>query len=73
MLLLNGLMLTKKVNSLQLIHLFYNHEAEHPAYSWFARVPSSSNPADEPSRGLIDQTLQRFNATLETLKELDGA
>ena len=30
---------------------------------WYERVPSKSNPADLPSRGLMSEAAKRFNAT----------
>ena len=30
-------------------------EAKSPSYKWFVRVPSSSNQADAPSRGDLDE------------------
>ncbi|CAJ1408832.1 unnamed protein product [Effrenium voratum] len=33
-----------------LVREFYLMDVEHPAFSWFERVPSSSNVADAPSR-----------------------
>ena len=57
--------------SVQLIHLFYNIEAENPSYPWFARVPSASNPADEPSRGKLEATVSRFNADIVKLEDVD--
>ena len=57
--------------SVKLIHLYYNLEAEKPSYSWFARVPSSSEPADDPSRGNINNTVSMYNAKIEVMKELE--
>ena len=37
---------------MHLIEQFYKFEAQWPCISWFARVPSRSNPADLPTRGL---------------------
>ena len=34
----------------QLVRLFYSFEALAPTFSWIERVPSTSNPADPPSR-----------------------
>ena len=37
-------------------------QADTPAYIWYARVPSSANAADAPSRGVLD-SLQRAGAS----------
>ena len=64
-------MTSNSTASVKLIHLFYNLEAESPSYPWFARVPSASNPADEPSRGQISKTVARFNAQVEAMSDLN--
>jgi hypothetical protein len=35
----------------KIIRLYYELERSFPSITWFARVPSYSNPADMPSRG----------------------
>ena len=57
--------------SITLVHTYYNVEAEVPSYSWFARVPSKSNPADWPSRGEAELAVSKFNATLINIPELN--
>lgn len=42
----------------QLVRLFYQFEVEAPTYSWIERIPSSSNPADGPSRGSPQETMK---------------
>ena len=49
-----------------LIRSFYEVEQLMPCYAWFSRVPSSSNPADMPSRGQIAAAAAMFNATIVT-------
>ena len=61
---------TPSVASIKLIHLYYNLEAESPSYTWFARVPSKSNPADWPSRGEAELAVQAFNATMIKIPEI---
>eukprot|EP00971_Amphidinium_carterae_P279237 5543137-Amphidinium_carterae.1 len=34
----------------ELLRLFFEEELSLPSMSWYARVPSKSNPADAPSR-----------------------
>ena len=34
---------------------FEKCESTHPAWPWFSRVPSASNCADDPSRGVLDK------------------
>ena len=50
-----------------IIYTYYNCERERPSFSWFARVPSKSNPADAPSRGLVRDTAKRFRADIVDL------
>ena len=42
----------------QLVRLFYQFEVEAPTYSWIERIPSSSNPADGPSRESPQETME---------------
>ena len=37
----------------QIIEFFNKVEISFQSLSWFSRVPSKSNPADEPSRGIL--------------------
>lgn len=37
-------------------------EAEGKSWMWIARVPSHSNPADEPSRGIFDNIIAKLGA-----------
>ena len=37
--------------SMTMLTKFWDLDAREPTIPWFARVPSFSNPADEPSRG----------------------
>ena len=39
-------------------------------YQWIARVPSESNPADGPSRGIFDEILARWSCATEV--PIDG-
>jgi hypothetical protein len=48
--------------SLSVIFEFYKHERASPSYIWFARVPSFSNIADEPSRVMVVQVAKLFHA-----------
>lgn len=38
----------------RLMLAYEKHDADRPAYAWYARVPSASNIADPPSRGSLD-------------------
>jgi hypothetical protein len=49
---------------LSMIYRFYKCEREDPGYVWFSRVPSHSNIADAPSRGLASETAKAFGAAL---------
>ena len=40
---------------MNLITSYYDIEVEYPSITWFARVPSHSNPSDAPSRGHSEQ------------------
>ncbi|CAE7237649.1 unnamed protein product [Symbiodinium sp. CCMP2456] len=44
-----------------LASLFHLWDEDHPHYAWVERVPSSSNPADLPSRGCIDDCVSLVN------------
>ncbi|CAE7375366.1 unnamed protein product [Symbiodinium sp. CCMP2456] len=48
---------------MRLISLEALMESSMEALLWFERVPSKSNPADLPSRGLMDETCRRFGVT----------
>ena len=37
--------------------MFYLFEVENPSYSWIKRMPSASDPADEPSRDSLEEAL----------------
>ena len=50
------------IASLSLIMIFYKQATELSIIPWFARVPSSSNPADLPSRGQALEACERFQA-----------
>eukprot|EP00435_Cladocopium_sp_Y103_P026667 s2745_g6.t1 len=41
-----------------LVRSFYSFEVESPTFSWIERVPSSSNPADGPSRGSPEEVMR---------------
>jgi hypothetical protein len=45
---------SKSLASMTLLTEFHLVESLKPSYPWYARVPSSSNPADAPSRGDVD-------------------
>eukprot|EP00971_Amphidinium_carterae_P205418 4076693-Amphidinium_carterae.1 len=44
------------VNCARLLSSYIIDEVMHPSLTWYARVPSYSNPADAPSRMRIEQT-----------------
>lgn len=48
--------------SLSLIYSFYAQERLHASSVWFSRVPSYSNCADNPSRGLVAETANTYHA-----------
>ena len=41
-----------------------NLESKNRSWTWVARVPSSSNPADEPSRGVHDGIVTELGAKM---------
>ena len=45
-----------------LVKAFYAAEVLSPAFWWVERVPSKSNPADEPSRSLGREAADLWNA-----------
>ena len=51
------------IASLSLVSLFNQCESLAPSYNWFTRVPSFSNPADLPSRGLSQLACETFEAS----------
>ena len=44
-------------NSAWLVQQFWEGESELGTFSWFGRVPSTANCADDPSRGIVVVTL----------------
>ena len=40
--------------------IFHSWDEVYPHFAWVERVPSASNPADLPSRGLASECIQRF-------------
>ena len=40
--------------------IFHSWDEVYPHFAWVERVPSASNPADLPSRGLATECIQRF-------------
>ena len=46
-----------------LVKTFYAAEVRSPAFWWVERVPSKSNPADEPSRAMGREAAALWNAT----------
>jgi hypothetical protein len=51
--------------SMSLISKFFEQELSCPCYPWFARVPSKSNPADMPSRGLGREAAAAYRASYQ--------
>ena len=47
-----------------LVKAFYAAEVSSPAFWWVERVPSKSNPADEPSRGMGKEATSHWHAEL---------
>ena len=67
------------LGSMSVIYSFYELERLSPSYLWFARVPSYSNVADEPSRGKVKEAASKFGAQIvdvsisqRDIKELIG-
>jgi hypothetical protein len=56
---------SKSIPSFALLSLFYEQEEIHPSFPWFCRVPSSSNPADAPSRGEVQKVVDLFGLKYE--------
>ena len=55
-----------------LVKAFYAVEVQHPSFWWVERVPSKSNPADEPSRFQGRAAARFWNATfVEGFKCMD--
>ena len=53
---------SKSISMFSLVEAFYGAENQKPSYWWTERVPSSSNPGDEPSRGKGREAAIRWNA-----------
>ena len=51
----------------KIIKQYYKLESESPSVSWFARVPTESNPADLPSRGELVKAAKLFAADIVDL------
>lgn len=47
----------------RLTRLFYDLDLRYPVHTWIERVPSSSNPADGPSRGRPQEALSIFGVS----------
>ena len=58
--------------SQKIIKQYYRLECLSPSVTWFARVPSESNPADPPSRGELVQAAKLFNAEIVELKDFES-
>ena len=58
--------------SQKIIKQYYRLECLSPSVTWFARVPSESNPADPPSRGELVQAAKLFNAEIVELKNFES-
>ena len=52
---------TRSLASARITHQFWERAATHEWYPWIDRVPSKSNPADGPSRGVWDE-VERMGA-----------
>ena len=48
-----------------LVKAFYAAESSYPSFWWVERVPSKSNPADEPSRSLGREAAESWKATFK--------
>ena len=48
-----------------LVKAFYAAESSYPSFWWVERVPSKSNPADEPSRSLGRRAAESWKATFK--------
>jgi hypothetical protein len=59
------------VSSNSLIKSFHDCESLFPSVTWFTRVPSSSNIADDPSRGKIVETAKFLNADVVLLHDFE--
>jgi hypothetical protein len=55
-----------------IINLFMRTDMDAQAYNWFARVPSPSNPGDDPSRGRVKQAAALFKARVVELADLNN-
>ena len=55
--------------SRHLIRLFYTLESLCPSMTWFARVPSKSNPADQPSRNEVELAANSLGGSIIKLDE----
>ena len=58
--------------SQKIIKQYYRLESLSPSVTWFARVPSESNPADPPSRGELVQAAKLFHAEIVELKNFES-
>jgi hypothetical protein len=52
---------SKSLASMTILAEFHLVESTKPSYPWYARVPSSSNPADAPSRGDVDSMVKSLS------------
>ena len=52
--------------SRQLVRVYYKLESERPTRTWFARVASASNPADQPSRGEAEQASRLLGGKVDS-------
>jgi hypothetical protein len=57
--------------SQRIIKQFYTLECLCPSVTWFARVPSESNPADMPSRGELSRAAKEFAADIVDLASFE--
>ena len=59
-----------------IVHRAMVYETEHALLSWYARVPSASNPGDDPSRlryeHLISMGAKRVSVSQELVASLCG-
>ena len=52
-----------------IVQAVHSEESQLQTYSWYTRVPTKSNPADDPSRLLIEETRLKYGAIVYTVPQ----
>ena len=57
----------------QILDFVSRLEMDTQSWSWYTRVPSRSNPADDPSRGVVVPSSSNMFAKAVNMPKLDSA